>query len=66
MDLLEAEIRKDKAAGLQPFCVIGYAGTTNTGSFDDLNALADVCEREGLWFHVDGAFGAWAKIGGGD
>ncbi len=47
----------------QPFCVVGNAGTTNTGSFDDLDALADVCQREGLWLHVDGAFGAWAKIG---
>ncbi len=63
VDVLEAEIRRDKAAGLQPFCVIGNAGTTNTGSFDDLNALAELCGREGLWFHVDGAFGAWAKIG---
>jgi glutamate/tyrosine decarboxylase-like PLP-dependent enzyme len=65
VDLLEAAIKKDKAAGLQPFCVIGNAGTTNTGSFDDLEVLADICQREGLWFHVDGAFGAWAKIAGG-
>ena len=65
VDLLEAEIRKDKALGLQPFLVIGTAGTTNTGSFDDLEALADVCRREGLWFHVDGAFGAWARIAEG-
>lgn len=65
VDLLEAEIAKDKAAGLQPFLVIGTAGTTNTGSFDDLDAIADVCEREGLWLHVDGAFGAWAKIAAG-
>jgi len=64
VDALEAEIRKDKAAGLQPFCVVGNAGTTNTGSFDDLEALTDICQREGLWFHVDGAFGAWATIGG--
>ncbi len=63
VDLLEETIRKDKANGLQPFCVVGNAGTTNTGSFDDLAALADVCQREGLWFHVDGAFGAWAAIG---
>ena len=45
-----------------PVCVVGVAGTTNTGSIDDLPALADFCEREGLWFHVDGAFGAWAAI----
>ncbi|NIV37329.1 MAG: hypothetical protein GWN58_50280, partial [Anaerolineae bacterium] len=34
----------------------------NTGAFDDLNALADICAREGLWFHVDGAFGALAAL----
>ncbi len=62
VDLLEAEIVKDKAAGLMPFMVVGTAGTTNTGSFDDLDKIADVCQREGLWLHVDGAFGAWAKI----
>lgn len=63
-DLLEEEIRKDKAAGLAPFCVVGNAGTVNTGSFDDLSRLADICAREELWLHVDGAFGAWAAIGG--
>lgn len=59
---LEAMIATDRAAGRHPFCVIGHAGTVNTGASDDLNALADICEREGLWFHVDGAFGALAAI----
>jgi len=59
---LEAKIREDKAAGLRPFCVVGNAGTVNTGSFDDLEALAEFCSREGLWLHVDGAFGAWVAI----
>jgi glutamate/tyrosine decarboxylase-like PLP-dependent enzyme len=59
---LEAAIAADRMAGLYPFCIIGHAGTVNTGAFDDLNALADLCEREGLWFHVDGAFGAWAAL----
>jgi glutamate/tyrosine decarboxylase-like PLP-dependent enzyme len=45
-----------------PFCVVGAAGTTNTGSVDDLDALADLCQREDLWLHVDGAFGAWAVL----
>jgi glutamate/tyrosine decarboxylase-like PLP-dependent enzyme len=59
---LEERIREDRAAGLEPFCVVGNAGTINTGSFDDLEALADLCSREDLWLHVDGAFGAWAAI----
>jgi glutamate/tyrosine decarboxylase-like PLP-dependent enzyme len=42
--------------------VVGTAGTVNTGSIDDLAALADLCQREKLWFHVDGAFGALAKL----
>lgn len=55
-------IREDRAAGLQPFCVIGTAGTVQTGASDDLNALADLAAAEKLWFHVDGAFGAMAKL----
>ena len=59
---LERAIADDRAAGLHPFCVIGNAGTVNTGAVDDLPALADLCAREGLWFHVDGAFGALAAL----
>jgi aromatic-L-amino-acid decarboxylase len=59
---LEAAIRKDLDNGLHPFCVVGACGTTNTGSVDDLPALASICKEHGLWFHVDGAFGAWAAI----
>lgn len=62
IDALETAISDDREAGFHPICVIGNAGTTNTGSFDDLNKLADVCKREDLWFHVDGAFGAWAAL----
>jgi len=57
---LEARIVQDVEAGLRPFCVVGNAGTVNTGSVDDLDALADVAARHGLWFHVDGAYGAAA------
>ncbi|HEX6372360.1 MAG TPA: pyridoxal-dependent decarboxylase [Longimicrobium sp.] len=62
MDLhaLAAAVREDRAAGHRPICVIGTAGSVNTGASDDLSALADFCAAEGLWFHVDGAFGAWA------
>ena len=55
---LEAMIAADRAAGLEPCCVIGTAATINTGSVDDLGGLADLCAREKLWFHVDGAIGA--------
>jgi aromatic-L-amino-acid/L-tryptophan decarboxylase len=61
---LEAAVAADRQAGMHPFCVVGSAGTTNTGSIDDLNALADLCEREGLWFHVDGAIGAVGALSG--
>lgn len=59
---LEAAIAADKTAGFRPLCVVGNAGTVNTAAFDDLNALADVCAREALWFHVDGAFGALVTL----
>jgi aromatic-L-amino-acid decarboxylase len=59
---LEAAISTDRKTGLQPICVIGSAGTINTGAIDDLKALANLCEREGLWFHVDGAIGAVAVL----
>jgi aromatic-L-amino-acid decarboxylase len=62
LEALKETIKKDREDGYLPFCVVGAAGTTNTGSIDDLNALADLCQRENLWFHVDGAFGAWAKL----
>ncbi|MCJ7423148.1 aminotransferase class V-fold PLP-dependent enzyme [Candidatus Bathyarchaeota archaeon] len=62
IEKLENEIRKDKDSGYQPFCVVGNAGTVNTGAFDDLDAVAEICARENLWFHVDGAFGAWVAL----
>jgi glutamate/tyrosine decarboxylase-like PLP-dependent enzyme len=57
---LRAAIAADRAAGRRPFCVVGNAGTVNTGATDDLAALADLARDEGLWFHIDGAFGALA------
>ena len=62
LEALAGMVARDRDDGLRPICVVGVAGTTNTGSIDDLPALADFCAREGLWFHVDGAFGAWAAI----
>lgn len=58
LQALESMIAADRAAGLAPSCVIGTAATINTGSVDDLRGLADLCARERLWFHVDGAIGA--------
>jgi aromatic-L-amino-acid/L-tryptophan decarboxylase len=62
LDRLREMIDEDRAAGLTPFCVIGTAGTVNTGATDDLAAIADLCQRDQLWFHVDGAFGALAAL----
>ncbi|MBN1148547.1 MAG: aminotransferase class V-fold PLP-dependent enzyme [Anaerolineales bacterium] len=62
LDSLEAAIDQDRDAGFRPFCVVGAAGTTNTGAIDDLEALADLCRAQQLWLHVDGAFGAWAVL----
>lgn len=59
---LRAMIRADRAKGAYPFCIIGTAGTVNTGATDDLSALADICAEENIWFHVDGAFGALARL----
>jgi glutamate/tyrosine decarboxylase-like PLP-dependent enzyme len=53
-----AMIRADRAAGQHPFLLIGNAGTVGIGATDDLAALAALARAEGLWFHVDGAFGA--------
>jgi aromatic-L-amino-acid/L-tryptophan decarboxylase len=55
-------IAEDRGAGLRPACVIATAGTTNTGSIDDLVAIGALCRREGLWFHVDGCIGALIRI----
>ena len=54
---LEKQIVEDKNRGLQPICVIGIAGTTNTGAVDDLKTLAEVAERHQLWYHIDAAYG---------
>lgn len=64
LDALRAAILEDESKGLRPFCVIGTAGTVNTGAIDDLAAIAGICAEHGLWFHVDGAFGALAVLDG--
>jgi len=62
VEALRAAITEDRARGLRPFCVVGNAGTTNTGAVDPLAALADLAAAEKLWLHVDGAFGAAAVL----
>jgi glutamate/tyrosine decarboxylase-like PLP-dependent enzyme len=59
---LKTAIAADKAAGRRPLMVIATAGTTNTGVADPLNEIADLCATEGMWFHVDGAYGGPAAV----
>ena len=59
---LKKAISDDKANGMHPFCVIGNAGTVNSGAFDDFKTLKSISEKNDMWLHVDGAFGAWVKI----
>jgi glutamate/tyrosine decarboxylase-like PLP-dependent enzyme len=62
VDLLRQAVLADRQAGLRPAIVVGNAGTVNTGAIDPLDELADFCRSEGLWFHVDGAYGAMAAL----
>ncbi len=62
IDALKKAIKKDKVQKNHPFCIVGCAGTVNSGAFDDLDALADLAQKEKMWFHVDGAFGAWVRL----
>ncbi len=59
---LKNAVAKDRLEGLQPFCFIASAGTTNTGTVDPLHDIADICEEENLWFHIDGAYGGAAIL----
>jgi aromatic-L-amino-acid decarboxylase len=62
LDALRVAMIRDRAAGLRPFCVVGSAGTTNAGTIDPLNALADLAAAEDLWFHVDAAYGGFFQL----
>ncbi|MEO9870035.1 pyridoxal phosphate-dependent decarboxylase family protein [Ekhidna sp.] len=57
LDVLKEAITKDKLAGFTPFCLVGSAGTVNTGAIDDLAALASIAKEQDMWFHIDGAYG---------
>lgn len=60
---LKNAIAKDRLEGLHPFCIIASAGTTNTGTVDPLDTIADICKTEDMWMHVDGAYGGAAILG---
>ncbi|MDT8068239.1 MAG: aminotransferase class V-fold PLP-dependent enzyme [Terriglobia bacterium] len=60
VDELEKAIREDRGAGKRPIAIVGSAGTTATGSIDPLDELATIASANDLWFHVDGAYGAFA------
>lgn len=62
VESLRQAVAEDRANGKRPFCLIANAGTTNTGAVDPLDQLADLCEQENLWLHVDGAYGAAACL----
>lgn len=62
LQALAAAIARDRAQGLRPFFIAGNAGTVDVGAIDPLDALADLAQREQVWFHVDGAFGATAYL----
>ena len=61
-EAVAAAILRDRASGLTPFAIAAVAGSTNTGSVDQIGELAEVARREGLWLHVDAAYGAGARL----
>jgi glutamate/tyrosine decarboxylase-like PLP-dependent enzyme len=61
-DALRAAMRRDRDAGLLPFIVVGTAGSTSTGAVDPLHGLADICEANDVWLHVDAAYAGFAAL----
>ena len=61
-ELLIASIEKDISEGFTPFCIVGNAGTVNTGAIDPIEEISAIAKKYNLWLHIDGAFGALAKM----
>ena len=59
---LERLIQQDQQNGLLPWLVIASAGTTDTGAIDPLMEIGDISEKHGLWYHIDGAYGAFFTL----
>ncbi len=57
IDALEDAIAQDKKNGVRPMCIVAVFGTTNTGAVDDIRALREIADREGMWLHADAAYG---------
>ena len=62
MDALARAVAEDRAAGFNPIAVCANAGASSTGAVDPLGAMADYCEAEGIWLHVDAAYGGFAVV----
>ncbi|MFB3901946.1 MAG: aspartate aminotransferase family protein [Acidobacteriota bacterium] len=62
LEQLAENVRRDRENGMVPFLLVGNAGTTNTGAVDDLTALADFAQEQGMWLHVDGAYGGFFML----
>jgi len=64
-DALRQLIEQDKAEGMNPFLIVATAGTTDTGTVDPLNHIADIAEQHKLWLHIDGAYGGFFILSSG-
>ena len=64
LDALEAAIAEDRERGVRPLCIVGIFGTTNTGAMDPVRELRAIADREGMWLHVDAAYGGGMLLSG--